>query len=196
MMSVETERPGMISAGHGQLLRVLGRCCSHDAWPPGSDPSPTGAGRWSCSQTAGVSAIAAATSVRKSAGCGLVNRTRRIPSTASTCRSSSAKRDGASRRGPGRGRRCRRSARGGSPRRRPRPRDRSTSLRMSPGRRLTLRTPRTDGHDAEGAAVVAPDLDRDPGRVLQLSLHREGGGHRLELIGDLGDRRPRPGHGR
>ena len=39
-------------------------------------------------QTAGVSAIAAMTSSVKSRGCGLVNRTRSIPSTAPTARSS------------------------------------------------------------------------------------------------------------
>ena len=49
------------------------------------------------------------------------------------------------------------------------------------------------GDDAEGAAVVAPDLDRNPGRVGQLSLDREGGGHRLEFVDDLGD--PAPGLG-
>ena len=39
-----------------------------------------------CSQTDGVSAMASMTSGVKSCGCGLVNRTRRIPSTAPTCR--------------------------------------------------------------------------------------------------------------
>ena len=45
-----------------------------------------------CSQTVGVSAIASITSGVKSCGCGDVNRTRRMPSTPPTWRSSSPKR--------------------------------------------------------------------------------------------------------
>ena len=47
-------------------------------------------GKWMCSQTLGVSAIASITSGVKSCGCGDVNRTRRMPGTAPTSRSSSA----------------------------------------------------------------------------------------------------------
>ena len=43
---------------------------------------PDCSGRCSCSQTAGVSAMAAIVSGRRSFGCGLVKRTRRMPSTA------------------------------------------------------------------------------------------------------------------
>ena len=54
------------------------------------------------------------------------------------------------------------------------------------------------GHDAEGAGVVAADLDRDPGRVGELTPGGQGarelgvvlGGRRLE---DLGDRTVGPG---
>ena len=50
---------------------------------------PDWSGRWTCSQTASHSAIAAITGSRKSFGCGLVKRIRSIPSTASQARSSS-----------------------------------------------------------------------------------------------------------
>ena len=52
---------------------------------------PDWSGRCVCSHTAAHSAIAAITGSRKSFGCGLVNRMRSIPSTASTARSSSPK---------------------------------------------------------------------------------------------------------
>jgi hypothetical protein len=48
-------------------------------------------------------------------------------------------------------------------------------------------------HDAEGAGVVAPDLDGEPRRVPVLPPHRESGGERLGIgrgggLEDLGDR--------
>ena len=51
---------------------------------------PDCAGRCRCSQTSGHSAMAATTSARMSFGWGLVYRTRLMPSTAATARSSSA----------------------------------------------------------------------------------------------------------
>ena len=69
----------------------------------------------------------------------------------------------------------------------------STSWTMSPSRRLTS-SPRTIGHDAEGARVVAADLDRDPGRVVDVAPGRERRRVRLVLLEDLHDRplEPRP----
>ena len=68
---------------------------------------------------------------------------------------------------------------------------RSTSATSSPKGRL-ISLPRTDGHDAEGAGVVAADLDGDPGRVVDLALHGEGRRERLGvvhgLVPDLDDR--------
>ena len=62
----------------------------------------------------GVSAMASRTSGVKSCGCGLVNRTRRMPSTAPTSRRSRRTAGGGSSPAPScRGRRCSRSARGG-----------------------------------------------------------------------------------
>ena len=52
---------------------------------------PDCAGRWRCSTTSGHSAIAAMTSAFMSFGCGDVYRTRAMPGTAATARSSSAK---------------------------------------------------------------------------------------------------------
>ena len=52
---------------------------------------PDWSGRWSCSQTSGVTAMASIVSGRRSFGCGLVKRMRPIPSTEPTARSSAAK---------------------------------------------------------------------------------------------------------
>ncbi len=103
---------------------------------------PDCSGRCACSHTAAQFAIVSITSGRKSLGCGLVNRMRSMPSTASTALSSSAKPVSNS------GRRSRpyeftfwpssvtsRTPWRASP---------VTSARISPGRRLTS-LPRTRG---------------------------------------------------
>ena len=161
MMSVETAIPSiavrMRSSQPRYRSRRYDRCMRRST---ASDPDCSG--KWMCSQTDGVSAMASMTSGVKSCGCGLVNRTRRIPSTAPTCR--------------------RRSANSGV-------RDDPGTVTSRPyvftfwPSRVTSTTPRAaspwhlgqdvaDGagalrppherHDAERAGVVAPRRDRDP----------------------------------
>jgi hypothetical protein len=50
-------------------------------------------------------------------------------------------------------------------------------------------------HDAEGARVVAADLDRHPGGVTEIPAHRKGGRELLGLLDDLELRDPRRGSG-
>ena len=55
------------------------------------ESEPDCSGMCSCGMTAGVSAMASMTSSENEAGCGLVKRTRSMPSTFPTARSSFAK---------------------------------------------------------------------------------------------------------
>ena len=60
----------------------------------------------------------------------------------------------------------------------------SISARISPGRR-SFSLPRSDGHDAERAGVVAADRDGDPAAVGGLAPGGEGRGEDLERFEDL-----------
>ena len=80
---VVDRRPGPRPAAPGSAAP-----CSPRRMARSTRSLPDCSGRWSCSHTSGVSAMASIVSGRRSLGCGLVKRTRPIPSTAPTARSS------------------------------------------------------------------------------------------------------------
>ena len=138
-----------------------------------------------CSQTVGVSAMASITSGVKSCGCGLVNRTLRMPSTAPTVRRRSAN--------SGRARRSRHgdvAAVGVDVL--PEQRDlhdasgrEALHLAEDVADRARALRSSYERHDAERARVVAPGSDRDPRSERIVPYRGQGARERLGVFPDV-----------
>ena len=135
-----------------------------------------------CSQTVGVSAIASITSGVKSCGCGLVNRTRRIPSTAPTSRSSSREQ----RRGRRSGHRDVAAVRVHVLAEQRDLDDAASRETLDLGEDVADRArplgPADQRHDAERAGVVAARGDRDPGAERVVARRGERRRERLRVL--------------
>ena len=186
MMSVVTARSSTAARAAAQPGRGSARRCSRGACATSVRSLPDCNGRCRCSHTDGHSAIAAIVSGRRSFGCGDVNRTR----LEAVDRVERAQQIGELRRY------C------------PAPRSRPYELTFWPSSVISTDAvgdelldlvhdvthaaadlgAAHDGHDAEGARVVAADLDGDPRGVRDVTSRGQRRRIRLVLLEDLDDR--------